>query len=142
MPPVPASTAAPPVTVTPVDRIPLPVSTWQKSPVPSDEELQSFIAEMSLPDKVAQLVLLGFDGQSLASSPDLQMLVGTYHIGGVILLEPNAHDPQQISRLTADLQALSTSSGAHIPLFISSNQKVVSWRASRMVDRVTRQYGG
>jgi beta-N-acetylhexosaminidase len=121
--PAPASTTAAPSTAAPTDQIRLPASTWQKSPAPSEGELQAFIAGMSLPDKVAQLVLCGFDGQSLASSPALQMLVGTYHIGGVIFLEPNAHDPQQISRLTTELQALAASTGAHIPLFISSNHE-------------------
>jgi beta-N-acetylhexosaminidase len=81
------------------------------------------VAGMSLHDKVAQMVMVGFQGQSIAASPELATMVGTYHVGGVVLLEANAHDPQQLSDLTAELQSLAMRSGAGIPLFIAINHE-------------------
>ena len=81
------------------------------------------VAGMSLEDKVAQMMMVGFHGQSIATSPELATVVGAYHVGGVVLVEANAHDPRQVSRLTAELQSLATSSGAGIPLFIAINHE-------------------
>jgi beta-N-acetylhexosaminidase len=106
-----------------VPATPLPVPTWQSSVVPSDAELEAMVAEMSLQDKIGQMIIVGFHGQSVATSPELAAMIGDYHIGGVVLLEANAHDPQQLSALTAELQSLATSSGASIPLFIAINHE-------------------
>lgn len=81
------------------------------------------VAKMSLEDKVAQMVMVGFHGQSVAASPELTTLVGTFHAGGVVLSEANSHDPRQLSALTAELDSLATSSGARIPLFIAINHE-------------------
>jgi beta-N-acetylhexosaminidase len=78
---------------------------------------------MPLRDKIGQMLMVGFHGRSLADSPELPIMVGDYHVGGVVLVESNAHDPQQISRLTTDLQSLATSVGQGIPLFIAINQE-------------------
>lgn len=78
---------------------------------------------MSLQDKAAQMVMVGFHGQSIAASPELKTMVGAFHAGGVVLSEENAHDPRQLSALTAELQSLATVSGARIPLFIAINHE-------------------
>ncbi len=96
---------------------------WRPTYAPSDAELQALIDAMTLQDKVAQMLIVGFHGQSIASSPELATLVGVYHVGGVVLLEANAHDPQQLRSLTTELQSLALSSGANIPLFISINHE-------------------
>ncbi len=116
--PTPTVTESP--TITPVLSSAL---SWQRSAVPSDAELEATVAGMTLRDKVAQMLMVGFQGQSLAGSPELSTMVGDYHVGGLVLLEPNAHDPQQVRRLTRELQALASSSGAGIPLFISINHE-------------------
>jgi len=78
---------------------------------------------MTLEDKVAQMLMVGFQGLSVESSPELPVMVGRYHVGGVVLLEANAHNPQQLSTLTSQLQTLARSSGVGIPLFISLNHE-------------------
>ena len=103
--------------------VPLPMPTWQPSTVPSDAALEAMVARMSLQDKIAQMVMFGFHGRSVAASPELETMVGTHHVGGVVLLAINAHDPQQLSDLTAELQSLATSSGAGIPLFVAINHE-------------------
>ena len=115
----PSSTPA----ATPVAGILLPTPAWQPYAVPADTDLEAMIAGMSLQDKVAQMLMVGFHGQSISTSPELATMVGTYHVGGVVLLEANAHDPQQLSALTGELQSLATSSGAGVPLFIAINHE-------------------
>jgi len=97
--------------------------TWRPSAVPSDAELGAMVTGMSLQNKIAQMVMVGFRGQSLATSPELETMVGTHHVGGIVLLATNAHDPQQLSDLTAELQSLATCAGAGIPLFIATNHE-------------------
>jgi beta-N-acetylhexosaminidase len=101
----------------------LPTPAWQPLAVPSDQELEAMVAGMSLQDRVAQMVMVGFQGQSLATSPELETMVGAYHVGGVVLIEANAHDPRQLGNLTAELQSLAASTGAGIPLFIAINHE-------------------
>lgn len=127
----PVATALPPNTLRPeatpqpmpADTIPLPPPTWQMRPSPTAGELQAILGRMSVADKVAQLLIAGFNGDSLVNSPSLQTLVGQYHVGGLVLLEPNARDPQQVSQLVREIQQLARSSGANIPMFISSNHE-------------------
>ncbi len=110
-------------TTAPVTAIPLPASAWRPSAIPADADLKALIGKMSLQDKVAQILMVGFSGQSVADSPELTSLIGTYHVGGVVLLEANAHDPQQLSALTHGLQSLATSTGACIPVFTAINHE-------------------
>lgn len=96
---------------------------WHRSTVPSDNELEVTVAQMALRDKVAQMLMVGFHGRSVASSPELSTMVEGYHVGGLVLLEANAHDPQQIRQMIMELQRLASSSGAGIPLFVSINHE-------------------
>lgn len=100
-----------------------PTPMWRASAIPSDADLQAQINLMSLQDKIAQMVMVGFNGQSLAGSGELQTMVGTYHVGGLVLLEANARDPQQLRALTEEVQNVALSSGAKIPLFIAINHE-------------------
>jgi beta-N-acetylhexosaminidase len=78
---------------------------------------------MPLRDKVGQMVMVGFHGQSLSESPELSTLISDYHVGGIVLLEPNAHHPEQVAQLVAEVQSLSTQTGSHIPLFVAINHE-------------------
>lgn len=115
-PPTPTAMASP--TPTPIPPTPTPAAA-----APSDEDLRALIAQMSLSEKVGQMMMVGFDGQSLAGSAGLSSLIATYHAGGIVLVEPNAHDPQQIARLTGEVQQLALSSAPHVPLFVAINHE-------------------
>jgi beta-N-acetylhexosaminidase len=113
----PASpTATPSVAAT--HPIPEPTATF-----PSDEALQALIDQMPLADKVGQMLMAGFHGQSLAESPELSTLISTYHVGGLVLLEANAHDPQQVTQLISEAQDLAMQTGSHLPLFVAINHE-------------------
>ncbi len=117
VPSIPAATASPtPIsTITPATA-PEEPQLGEITAQSSDEELLTFVNQMSLADKMGQMMIVGFHGTSVADSPELSTLISTYRVGGLVLLEPNAHDPQQMAALTAEVQNL-----AAIPLFLSIN---------------------
>ena len=90
---------------------------------PSDEDVRSIIDEMPLADKVGQMMMVGFHGKSLSESPELSTLISTYCVGGIVLLEANAHDPQQVARLITEAQDLGVQAGSHVPLFVAINHE-------------------
>jgi beta-N-acetylhexosaminidase len=99
------------------------LEAWKPDAVPSDEDLWSLVNQMPLADKIGQMMMVGFHGQSLSESPELSTLISTYYIGGIVLLESNAHDPQQVARLVAEAQNFSAQTGSHIPLFVAINHE-------------------
>jgi beta-N-acetylhexosaminidase len=115
---VTVSTSSTPDLFTPIDK-----TDWQALSVTADAELQALISRMSLEEKIGQMLMVGFGGQSLEQSSELRTLIEQYHVGGLVMLEMNAHNPQQISALTTEVQTLAMSSGARVPLFISLNHE-------------------
>jgi beta-N-acetylhexosaminidase len=99
------------------------VATPKPDVGPSDEDVRSQVSQMPLADKVGQMMMVGFHGKSLSESPELLTLVSTYHVGSIVLLEANAHDPQQVTRLIAEAQDSAIQTGSHIPLFVAINHE-------------------
>ena len=84
-------------------------------------------AEVTLEQKIAQMLLVGFRGTTLAGSPAIVRDIREYRIGGVILFDRDAKlgtsgrnitSPLQVRNLTASLQELSPT-----PLFIAVDQE-------------------
>jgi beta-N-acetylhexosaminidase len=78
---------------------------------------------MPLEDKVGQMMMVGFPGRRFSKSPELASLIEIQHVGGIVLLERNAHDPQQVAKLLAEAQGLATETGSNLPLFVSINHE-------------------
>ncbi len=85
------------------------------------------IHSLSLREKIAQMLLVGFRGLSLDSESKLVNDIFDYGCGGVILFNKdvpskqdirNIHSPAQVQKLTAQLQERSRS-----PLFIAIDQE-------------------
>ncbi|MDT9546999.1 MAG: glycoside hydrolase family 3 N-terminal domain-containing protein [Chlorobium phaeovibrioides] len=81
----------------------------------------------SLSIKIGQMLMVGFRGTTAESSPDIRRAIRENHIGGVVLFDydvpsrsrpRNIVSPEQLARLTLDLQTLS---GA--PLLIAIDQE-------------------
>lgn len=62
------------------------------------------LRDMTLAQRVAQLFLFGFDGAE--PSPGWLALLERYRFGGVSLYARHVHDPAQLARLNARLQAV------------------------------------
>lgn len=89
--------------------------------------------------KIAQMLLLGFPGESVTESSPIIVAIRDYGVGGVVLFDNNADlgvternitSPQQLKRLTSDLQQ-----AADLPLFIAVDQE------GGVVARLKDRYG-
>jgi beta-N-acetylhexosaminidase len=78
--------------------------------------------------RLGQLFMIGFDGTAL--TPEVESLISTVRPGGVILFARNIVSPDQLKKLTSDLQNLSVQVSG-FPLLISTDQE------GGMVRRVT-----
>ena len=72
--------------------------------------------DMTLEEKVGQLMMVGFTGTE--PSQPLKQLLQERHVGGVILFFRNIRDGAHVSELTSQLQSL-----ARRPLLISADQE-------------------
>ncbi len=86
----------------------------EKEPIPDPIVLQ--VGEMSLSEKIGQLLIVGFVGKNL--DPHMENMIEKYHIGGINLLGRNVKDASQIKKLISDLQDISD-----IDLFIGTDQE-------------------
>ena len=95
------------------------ISPWphiaQATPAVSD----SVINEMTLEEKVGQLMLVGVAATDVIESADAAALIRQMHVGGVVLLRRNIQTPIQLWQLTRELQELATD----VPLFIAMDQE-------------------
>ena len=104
----------------PPSEIRKPQSEIPVTPQPKIKNQKSRVEEMSLEQKIGQIMMIGFDGTTL--TPELRRMVEETHVGGVILYERNADSPQQVAQLVSDLQQAARQSG-HPGLFVSIDQE-------------------
>ncbi|MDX2348221.1 MAG: glycoside hydrolase family 3 N-terminal domain-containing protein, partial [Nitrospirota bacterium] len=79
---------------------------------------------MNLTDHIGQLCMIGFEETEV--TPDLRAWMQKYRPGGVILFSRNLVNPEQIAKLTNDLQSLA----GDIPLLMAIDQE--GGRVSRL----------
>ncbi len=84
--------------------------------------IESLLEEMTLAEKVGQVMVVAFGGPSF--SPDLKQTLQDVRPGGVILYDVmgNIGDVRQVAGLVSEIQAFSLDSGA-LPLFITADQE-------------------
>ncbi|OME98984.1 beta-N-acetylhexosaminidase [Paenibacillus sp. FSL H7-0942] len=92
------------------------------------ELYQSKLKQMTLREKIGQMLLCGFRGTEAAG--DVESFLRMYPIGGVIYFARNVESPEQVERLSSGLQQIAKSSG-NVPLWISIDQE------GGMVARIT-----
>lgn len=108
----------------------LGMSGMAASPVPASAQNTALkgIAVAPLPEtltfKIAQMVMVGFPGTSIAKGSPIWEAVRNWRIGGVLLFDNpdpsigNIESPEQLAALTASLQALTP-----VPLLIAVDQE-------------------
>lgn len=111
--PTPLATPTPRPTATPE-----PTPTPAPSPTPARPEL--VLAQMSLEQKVGQLMAVGFIGP--AFSAELAQLIADLHIGGIFLFGGNVDSPQQVTQLVREAQ-VAARAGGDPPLFVAIDQE-------------------
>jgi len=103
-----ATSSAPPVT-----------ARSTTTTLPSAEE--TILREMTLRQKAAQTLLLGFEGTRLI--PATERLVAEGPPGGLLLLGRNVAGTEQLATLTTDLQTAALTAGNGVGLFIAVDQE-------------------
>ncbi|MGI6610161.1 MAG: beta-N-acetylhexosaminidase [Limnochordia bacterium] len=90
--------------------------------IPTVEQgLVDRLSQMSLEERVGQMVMAGFPGYDL--SAEANELIAKHFIGGVMLASRNIRDLEQTAELTGRLQRLATTTGAELPLLIAADQE-------------------
>ncbi len=80
--------------------------------------VDALLKNMSLEEKVGQVMMVGFDGQAV--DPGIEALIKGHHIGGVCMFGRNISSAEQIATLNDQVRALLA--GA-IPPFITVDQE-------------------
>ena len=79
------------------------------------------ITEMTIEEKVGQLIMVGFDGTQANEAIETQ--IRQRFVGGVVLFSRNIQSPRQTAELTNQLQRLAEATTRQIPLFIGIDQE-------------------
>lgn len=91
------------------------------APVQAQTSLpDDYLSTMSLEQKVGQMFVMSFFGSELNLAG--RDLLSTWQPGAIVLLPSNLENPQQITRLTNDIQRTLLDSGS-IPAFIAVDQE-------------------
>ncbi|KTC79153.1 N-acetyl-beta-glucosaminidase [Legionella cherrii] len=107
------------------------------------------ISEVSLRDKIGQMLLIGFDGKKINAKSPIVKTIEENNIGGVILFDYNYHtntfdknieSPEQVKRLNHELQYYAEQGNLQhhrmqLPLLISVDYE------GGQVNRLGEQYG-
>ncbi|WGX75411.1 beta-N-acetylhexosaminidase [Paraclostridium bifermentans] len=88
------------------------------------------INEMTLDEKIGQMVLSGFNGTDF--NDELNTLINDLKVGGVILFSRNIEDSKQLKKLTSDI----VSKNKNMPLFISIDEE--GGRVNRLAKNIKK----
>ncbi|UVE50895.1 beta-N-acetylhexosaminidase [Haloferax larsenii] len=78
------------------------------------------VQAVPLEEKVGQLFVAGFDG--IEPTDDIEQLVASHHLGGVIYFSRNIDSPEQVASLSDRLQTIARDAGQP-PLLIATDQE-------------------
>ena len=87
----------------------------------TDPEIDTMIAEMTIEEKVGQLIMVGFEGTQ--ANEAIETHIRERFVGGVVLFSRNIQSPQQTAELANELQRLAEATARQIPLFIGIDQE-------------------
>lgn len=97
-----------------------------------NDDILNQMAEMTLEEKIGQLLIVGLEGYSMDDNT-LEM-IEKHHVGGFILYKKNIKDVEQLVALTNSLKAANSKN--KIPLFISIDEE--GGIVSRMPEEVKK----
>jgi beta-N-acetylhexosaminidase len=122
--------AAPTMTPT---AAPTKAPTPTPSPVAAPDPIQDQIRQMTIDEKIGQMLLIGVDG--VAVSEQTRDLIERYHVGGIILYKENIQDTAQTTAYLNELKSINAAKNK-VPLWLSVDQE--GGRVSRMPDEFAK----
>jgi beta-N-acetylhexosaminidase len=88
--------------------------------MPMDLDADALLGEMTLDEKVGQLLLLAFEADRLDAA---EILFERYHVGGSYLSNDNLPDPVAAARMTERIQELAGRTRLAIPVLLGADQE-------------------
>lgn len=85
--------------------------------IDGDSKIINKINEMTLDEKIGQMVLSGFNGTDF--NDELNTLINDLKVGGIILFSRNIENSKQLKKLNLDIEE----ANKNIPLFISIDEE-------------------
>ncbi len=121
-------------------------------PPQASDELQARIDVMSLEEKIAQLLVVGFHGTGIDVDSELERsynasaigagslreAIANRSLGGVVLFGRNIEDADQVASLVADMQAVAAASGTPGLLVVVDHE---GGQVNRLRDDITNYPG-
>ncbi len=98
----------------------------QKLCVPVIDSIEDQIREMTLEEKIGQMMIVGFNGYAV--NDHIREMIRKYHVGGIILYDYNVESTSQLLALINTLKSVNAVN--KIPLFITVDEE--GGRVSRM----------
>lgn len=87
----------------------------------SGEQIDTLLTEMTLEEKVGQLMVVGFHGKEVSS--EAIDMIKNKNIGGIIYFDRNMESPKQVAELSNSLQKTASAKKNQLPLMISIDQE-------------------
>jgi beta-N-acetylhexosaminidase len=100
--------------------------------VPIFDAIRERVKEMTLDEKIGQMLIVGFDGYAV--NDHIRAMIRNYHVGGIILYSYNVENSSQLLALINTLKRVNSIN--EIPLFISVDEE--GGRVSRMPAELRR----
>lgn len=120
--PTPSQTATPTATAVLTPTISAPPIASSGYPLPVDEnQVEAILAQMTLEEKVAQMLMVGLPHPYVDEVARRRVI--EQGVGGVIFLERNTDNPQQVAEFTQELQAAAQARHPALPLLIGWNHE-------------------
>ncbi|HOV27675.1 MAG TPA: beta-N-acetylhexosaminidase [Pseudobacteroides sp.] len=94
--------------------------------IPENDDIIEKLNEMTLDEKIGQLVIVGFEGETIDSNT--KELIEKYHVGGVILFKKNIKSVSQTAVLINSIKEVNYVN--KLPIFVSVDEE--GGRVSRM----------
>lgn len=97
-----------------------------KAPIEKLDPIEEQIKEMSIEEKIGQMITVGIEGYTL--DENARKLIEEHHVGGIIIFGKNVESPNQLLNLINSLKEANSKN--RTPLFISVDEE--GGRVSRM----------
>ncbi len=89
--------------------------------VAKELSIDSLLEQMTVEEKVSQLVVVGFPGTSVSTKLEQEILARPP--GGIVLMGDNVDTPAQVAQLCNTLQKIASQTKSQIPLLIATDQE-------------------
>ncbi len=103
-----------------------------KKPLSQEVQVEALLQEMTLEEKVGQLLWVGIEG--IEADAETLACLQKLHAGGVVLFDRNMQNPAQVKTLIEALQKQTLSQAPRLPLLVSVDQE--GGRVLRMREQV------